>query len=66
LRVIEICRDTTNCSEEICLLEGGLIEPNYGFGFKSIATIFNCLFLPLSNEPIKVIYDTRSNEIMIE
>lgn len=66
LRVIDICKDTTNCNEEICLYEKGMKEPNYGFGFKTVSVLFNCLFLPLSSEPIKIIYDTKTNEIKIE
>jgi hypothetical protein len=66
LSEIEICKDTTNCNEEICLYENGNEEPNYGFGFKTISNKFNCLFLPLSGQPIKVIYDRKTDKIKIE
>lgn len=66
LSEIEICKDTTNCNEEICLYEKGKEEPNYGFGFKTISHKLNCLFLPLSNQPITVIYDPKTKIIKIE
>ena len=66
LSEIEICKDTTNCNEEICLYEKGNSEPNYSFGFKTISRKFNCLYLPLSSHPIKVIYDRKTEKIKIE
>lgn len=65
LRTIETCIDTTDCDEEICLLEKGM-ETNFGFGFKTISIIFNYLYLPLSNEPIKAIYDSKTGRIEFE
>lgn len=60
---IEICQDTTTCDEEICLHEKGQEEINYVFSFKTISCKLNCLFLPLSNEPIKVIYNRKTKKI---
>jgi len=66
LSEIEVCKDTTNCNEETCLYEKGKEEPNYGFGFNTVSLKFNYLFLPLSNQPIKVIYDRKTDKIKIE
>ena len=63
---IEICKDTIDCKEGTCLFEKGKVELNYEFGFKTISKKIDCLFLPLSNKPIKVAYDPRTDKIRIE
>ncbi len=63
---IEICNDTINCKEGTCLFEKGKEELNYEFGYKTISRKIDCLFLPLSNEPIKVIYDPKTDKTWIE
>ena len=63
---IEICTDTFNCKEGTCLFEKGKEELNYEFGYKTISKKIDCLFLPLSNQPIKVIYDPKTDRIRIE
>ena len=63
---IEICKDWINCKEGTCLFEKGNEELNYEFGYKTISRKIDCLFLPLSNQPIKVTYDPRNDRIWIE
>ena len=63
---IEVCKDTINCKEGTCLFEKGKEELNYEFGYKTISRKIDCLFLPLSNQPIKATYDTRTDRIWIE
>lgn len=63
---IEICKDSINCKEGTCLFEKGKEELNYEFGYKTISKKIDCLFLPLSNQPIKVIYDPKTDRIRIE
>jgi len=63
---IEICTDTVNCKEGTCLFEKGKEGLNYEFGFKTISKKIDCLFLPLSNQPIKVNYDPKTDRIRIE
>ena len=63
---IEICKDVINCKEETCLFEKGKEELNYDFGYKTISKKIECLFLPLSNQPIKMTYEPRTDRIRIE
>ena len=63
---IEICKDTINCEEGTCLFEKGKEELNYEFSYKTVSKKIDCLFLPLSNQPIKVTYDPRTDRIRIE
>ena len=63
---IEVCTDTVDCTEGTCLLEPGQEELNYAFGFKTISKKLDCLYLPLSNQPIKVTYIPESDEIRME
>lgn len=63
---IEICKDTVDCTQVTCLYEKGQQELNYEFGYNTISEKLRCLFLPLSNQPILVIYDPLTNKIRIE
>ncbi len=63
---IEICKDTINCKEGTCLFEKGKDELNYEFGYKTISRKIDCLFLPLSNQPIKVTYDPRTDRLYLQ
>jgi hypothetical protein len=63
---IEKCKDTVNCKEGTCLFEKGKEELNYEFGYKTISKKIDCLFLPLSNQPIKLTYEPRTDRIRIE
>jgi len=63
---IEICKDTINCKEGTCLFETGKKELNYEFGYKTVSKKIDCLFLPLSNQPIKVTYLPRKDRIRID
>ena len=63
---IEVCNDTINCKERTCLFEMGKEELNYEFGYKTISRKIDCLFLPLSNHPIKITYDPLTDRILIE
>lgn len=63
---IEVCKDTINCIERTCLFEKGKEEMNYEFGYKTISKKIDCLFLPLSNQPIKVTFDPRTDKAWIE
>jgi hypothetical protein len=65
-REIEICKDTVDCNEGTCLYEKGNEELNYEFGYKTTSLKLDCLFLPLSNEPIRVTYDTKIGKVEIE
>jgi hypothetical protein len=44
----------------------GKEELNYEYGYKTISLILNCLFLPLSNNPINVMYDPNRGKLEIE
>ena len=63
---IEICKDTIGCPEEVCLYEKGKDDLDYGFGYKTISLKLDFLFLPLSNQPITIIYDPKTDKIRIE
>ncbi len=63
---IEICKDMIDCIEGTCLYEKGNEELNYEFGYKTVSKKIDCLFMPLSNQPIKVTYDLRTDRIRIE
>ena len=63
---IEICTEKVNCKEGTCLYEKDKEELNYEFGYKTISKKIDCLFLPLSNQPIEVIYDPKTDRIRIE
>ncbi len=63
---IEVCNDTINCTQGTCLFEKSKKELNYEFGYKTISRKIDCLFLPLSNQPIKVTYDPRTDRAWIE
>ncbi len=63
---IAICKDTVACNQGTCLYEKGQLELNYAFTYKTISTKLNCLFLALSDLPITVIYDPKTDEITIE
>lgn len=63
---IEICKDTINCKEGTCLFEKGKKELNYEFSYKTVSKKIDCLFLPLSNQPIKMTYEPRTDRIRIE
>lgn len=65
-REIEICKDTADCDESICLFEKGKEELNYNFVYKTVSKKMDCLFLPLSNRPIKITYDPRIDKIRFE
>lgn len=66
LREIEPCSTTDSCNEEICLVEPNSENPNYGFGYATQSTLFRFLFLPLSNDPIHVSYNTKSGTVQIK
>jgi hypothetical protein len=66
LREIKICKDTIDCNEGTCLYEKGKEDLNYKFGYKTISVKLDCLFLPLSNQPIKVNYNLRTEKVKIE
>ena len=65
-REIEICKDTVDCNEGTCLYEKGKEELNYEYYYKTISLKLDCLFLPLSNKPISVMYDPNSGKLEIE
>ncbi len=66
LSQIEICKDTINCKEGTCLFEKGKKELNYEFSYKTVSKKIDCLFLPLSNQPIKVTYMPQKDRIRID
>lgn len=63
---IEICKDTLNCNQVTCLYVKGQQELNYEFRYRIITLKLNCLFLPLSNEPIRVTYDLHTDKVRVE
>jgi len=63
---IEPCKDSLNCNEVTCLYEKGKEELIYEYGYKTISFKLKCLFLPLSSQPIKVIYDPKADSVKIE
>lgn len=65
-RQIELCKDSLNCNEGICLQEKGKDEPNWDFGYKTVSIKLDFLFMPLKSEPLIIIYDTKTDTIKIE
>jgi len=65
-REIEICKDTIDCKEGTCLYEKGKEGLNEDFGYKTTSLKLDCLFLPMSNQPIKVIYNAKTGKIRME
>ncbi len=65
-REIEICKDSIDCTEGACLYEKGKEQLNDEFGYKTISLKLDCLFLPMSNQPIKVIYNAKTDKIRME
>lgn len=65
---IEICKDTINCPEELyCLKEKGKSTQLYNnLLYKTISNKLNLLFMPLSNNPIIIIYDPKTDQISFE
>ncbi len=63
---IEICKDTVNCSEGTCLYEKGEENLKYDFGYRAISKKLNVLYMPLSRDPIQIIYDTNTDKIKFE
>ncbi len=65
-RQIELCKDSLNCNEGICLQEKGKDEPNWDFGYKTVSLKLDFLFMPLKSEPLIIIYDPKTDTIKIE
>lgn len=65
---IEICKDTMNCPEELyCLQEKGKSPELYNnLLYKTISNKLNLFYMPLSNNPIIIIYDPKTDQISIE
>lgn len=63
---INICLDTTNCQEGTCLIRSKNEEPEYDFGYKTISTKLDVLFMPLGNGILKLSYDLKKNELIIK
>lgn len=63
---IENCQDSINCKEGICLQVQGENEPVWDYGFMTISTEMDFLFLPLSQKPLIVTYDPKTKKIKIE
>lgn len=63
---IEICNDTADCDESTCLFEKDKVALNYNFVYKTVSKKMDCLFLPLSNRPIKITYDPNTDKIRFE
>ena len=63
-REIKICKDTTNCREGTCLFVKDGADPDFDFGFKTISTKTEFLFMPLG-EPLIVIFDAKSGKIIL-
>ena len=57
---IQLCEDRLNCTERTCLQEKGKEEPNWDFGYKIISKKMDILFMPLTQEPIYIIYDPKN------
>lgn len=66
LSEIAICKDENGCEEATCLYEQGKEGLNYNFAYKPISFKMNCLFLPLSDKPVKVVYDQRTGRVKVE
>ena len=65
LSEIEICRDTNNCYLGHCLFEKGK-ELAYEFAYRTISEKLKILYMPLSENPVKVIYDPNKDRIKLE
>jgi hypothetical protein len=58
---IELCKDSTNCTEAICMDVDN--EVDWEFEFKTISKKIDILFMPLSSDPILIIYDEKTQLI---
>jgi len=63
---IEISKDTSDRIDILCLYEEGKEQLNYEFAYRTISLKLDFLFLPLSNQPIKVTYIPKTGKIKIE
>ena len=63
---IKICKDTTGCREGTCLFVKDGAELNYDFGFKTISCKADFLYMPLSRDPLLVIYDPKTGSIVLK
>lgn len=61
---IELCKDSLNCNEGICLQEKEKL--NWEFGFQTISKKIDFLFMPLKSDPLLIIYDPKTDTIKIE
>lgn len=63
---IRECGDLSVCKEDICLSEEGKEELNYEFKYSTISQKIKILFMPLSNDPLQIIYNTKTDKITIK
>ena len=63
---IETCKDSLNCNEGMCLQEKGKDEPNWDYGFKTVSTIIDFIFMPLKSDPLIIVYDPKTDAIKIK
>jgi hypothetical protein len=66
LKEFEICKETADYNEVTCLYMKGNEELNYEFSYITTSLKLDCLYLPLSNEPIRVTYDLKIGKVKIE
>lgn len=64
---IKTCSDDSLvCNEDICLSEKGKEELNYEFKFKTISNKMKIHFMPLTSDPVQVMYDNKTDRITIK
>ena len=63
---IDVCKDSTDCNEGTCLQEYNIDEPNWDFGFNTISKKLDFIYMPLKSEPVEIIYDPKTDQIVIK
>jgi hypothetical protein len=63
---VKDCTDSAACNQTVCLFEEGSSEPQYDFAFETVREFFHFRYLPLSVEPLVVVWDGRRKRVWIE
>lgn len=58
------CDDSLNCDDEFCIQNKDILD--WEHGFKTVSKKIDFLFMPLKAEPLNVIYDSKTDRILIE
>jgi hypothetical protein len=65
LSEIEFCSDSTKCKEVTCLFEKDAEEVKYDTTYRILSNKFNFIYMPMSNDPVAIIYDRKHHRTTI-